>query len=165
MWLENLKEIKSVKGLSVKQIADMTNLPERTVNRVFNGETENPSVDTLHRITAALDASLDDILADTNAVVGSKTLAKAQEEIKALTDEVETLKTSCAVFEAENTALKTSVELLVGERNALANEVAVLRERFNNAHEQLDSTRDALIEAQKNIIKAQNYFYSHKEGI
>ena len=164
MWLINLKEFKAVKGLSVKQIAEMTNLPERTVNRVFSGDTENPTIDTLHRITSALDVSLDDIFADTNAVVGSKTLYKAEEEIKALTDEVESLKTSCAVYEAENTALKTSIELLVGERNALAAELAVLKEKYNTVHEQLDTTRVALIEAQKNIIKAQNYFYSHKEG-
>ena len=162
MWLNNLKEIKSVKGLSVKQIADMTNLPERTVNRVFSGETENPSVDTLHRITAVLDVSLDDILADSGAVIGSKTLHKAEEEIKALTAELDALKASCAVFEAENSNLKTSVELLVAERNSLAAELAVTKERYNTVHEQLDVTRDALINAQRDIIRAQNYYIEQK---
>ena len=64
MWLENLKTLKKEKGLSIKQIADKTNLPERTVNRILSGETDNPYVDTLHRIVTVLGGSLDDILAE-----------------------------------------------------------------------------------------------------
>lgn len=48
MWLDNLKELKKRTGMSTKQIADKTNLPERTVTRIFGGDTDNPYVDTLH---------------------------------------------------------------------------------------------------------------------
>ena len=36
MWLDNIKELKKKTGLSAKQIAEKTNLPERTVARVFS---------------------------------------------------------------------------------------------------------------------------------
>ena len=74
MWLENLKELKKEKGLSVKQIAELTRLPERTVARIFSGDTPNPYIDTIHRIVTMLGGSLDDILADSNVVVGSRSL-------------------------------------------------------------------------------------------
>ena len=64
MWLENLKDLKKRTGMSSKQIAERTNLPERTVNRIFSGDTDSPYVDTLHRIVTVLGGSLDDILAE-----------------------------------------------------------------------------------------------------
>ena len=48
MWLDNIKELKKAKGMSAKQIAEATKLPERTVTRIFSGDTDNPYVDTLH---------------------------------------------------------------------------------------------------------------------
>ena len=64
MWLDNLKDLKRKAGMSAKQIAEKTNLPERTVTRIFSGDTDNPYVDTLRRIVAVLGGSLDDIFAE-----------------------------------------------------------------------------------------------------
>ena len=55
MWLENLKEIKKEKHLSAKQIAQKANMSERTVTRIFSGDTAELYVDTLQRIAAALE--------------------------------------------------------------------------------------------------------------
>ena len=41
MWLDNLKDLKKEKGLSTKQLAELANLPERTVIRVLSGSTAN----------------------------------------------------------------------------------------------------------------------------
>lgn len=92
MWLDKLKELKTAKGMTAKQIADKTKLPERTVVRLFSGDTDNPYVDTLHRIVTALGGSLDDILADTKVVVATETLAEVKEtlaEVKETADAVE----------------------------------------------------------------------------
>ena len=59
MWLDNLKELKKQIGMSAKQRAEKTNLPERTDNRILSWEPANPYIDTLHRIVTALDGSLD----------------------------------------------------------------------------------------------------------
>lgn len=112
MWLDNLKELKKEKGMSVKQIAELTNLPERTVTRIFSGDTDNPYVDTLRRIVAVLDGSLDDIFAEGIAVVGGKNL-------KALQEDVEAIKAERDLYAAENSILKDRVANLTAENDLL----------------------------------------------
>ena len=112
MWLDNLKELKKKTGMSVKQIAEATNLPERTVNRIFSGDTDNPYVDTLHRIVTVLGCSLDDILADTKVVLGTQNLATLQSNIDTVTAERDLLL-------AENTILKDKVSTLTAENEML----------------------------------------------
>ena len=110
MWLENLKELKKAKGMSSKHIAEATNLPERTVTRIFSGETDNPYVDTLHRIVTVLGGSLDDILADSKVVVGNTDLIRLQDNVDVLTAENAMLKDKVATLTAENDMLKMKLE-------------------------------------------------------
>lgn len=112
MWLDNLKELKKTKGMSVKQIADATNLPERTVNRIFSGDTDNPYVDTLHRIVSVLGGSLDNILADTKTVVGDANLITLQNDVNRLNDEA-------TILQAEIAILKDKVVTLSAENDML----------------------------------------------
>lgn len=69
MWLDNLKDLKKQSGMSAKQIAEKTNLPERTVSRIFSGDTENPYMDTLRRIVDVLGGSLDDLFVESKVRV------------------------------------------------------------------------------------------------
>lgn len=131
MWLDNLKELKKAKGMSAKQIADMTNLPERTVIRIFSGDTENPYVDTLHRIVKILDGSLDDIFAEGTYVVGRK-------DLKATQDELAEVKAANEVLVAENAALKEVNSALTAENQILniqikhKDELLALHNYYNN---------------------------------
>lgn len=112
MWLDNLKELKKQTGMSSKQIADKTNLPERTVVRIFSGDTDSPYADTLHRIVTALGGSLDDILADTKVVVGEKSLATLQDDVATVTAERDLLSTENAILKDKVNALTAENELL-----------------------------------------------------
>lgn len=112
MWLDNIKELKKAKGMSAKQIADATKLPERTVTRIFSGDTDNPYVDTLHRIVTVLGGSLDDILADTKVVVGDANLVTLQESVDVVTAERD-------LITAENAILKDKVATLTAENDML----------------------------------------------
>lgn len=112
MWLDNLKELKKEKGMSAKQIAEATNLPERTVNRIFSGDTDNPYVDTLHRIVTVLGGSLDGILADTKVVVGGSDLITLQADVDRLNGEL-------AIASAEVAMLKDKVAVLTAENDIL----------------------------------------------
>ena len=123
MWLDNLKELKKTKGLSIKQIVDKTNLPERTVERIFSGDTPNPYVDTLHRIVKALGGSLDDILADTKVVVSCETL----EEVKG----------TATVIEAERDFIKMENERLKVENANMATELRLLQRELQHKDELL----------------------------
>ena len=112
MWLDNLKDLKKSKGMSVKQIAEATNLPERTVSRIFSGDTDNPYVDTLHRIVSVLGGSLDSILADTKVVVGDTDLVTLQNEVDRLNSEVQLLQAENAMFKDKVTVLASENDLL-----------------------------------------------------
>ena len=112
MRLDTLKELKKEKQMSAKQIAEKANMSERTVSRIFSGDTDAPYVDTLQRIAAALDASLDDILGDSKAVVGTKNLATLQEEVDRLTAENEMLTAKNTVLESKVTSLSSEIDML-----------------------------------------------------
>lgn len=117
MWLENLKELKKQTKMTVKQIAEQTNLPERTVNRIFSGDTDNPYVDTLHRIVIALGGSLDDIFADSKVVVGTESLATLKENVDVITAQND-------LINVENDMLKKKVDALTTELELLKKELA-----------------------------------------
>lgn len=112
MWLDNLKELKAKTGMSSKQIAEKTNLPERTVSRIFSGDTDNPYVDTLRRIVAVLGGSLDDIFAESKTVVAGQDLVALQAEVERLAAEV-------GLLSAENSILKDKVTVLTTESDLL----------------------------------------------
>lgn len=98
--------------MSSKQIAEVTNLPERTVVRIFSGETPNPYVDTLYRIVAVLDGSLDDVLADSKAVVGCKNIVTLQNDVDRLNAENSILNAELAVLKDKICVLTTENDLL-----------------------------------------------------
>ena len=110
MWLDNLKRIKKEKGMSTKQIVEKTGLPEKTISRILSGETDNPRIDTLHRITTALDVYLDDILADTNVVVAHHTFAEVKENADFVSVENKELKEAVALLTKEIEMLKMELK-------------------------------------------------------
>ena len=112
MWLDNLKELKKKAGMSAKQIAEATNLPERTVTRIFSGDTENPLMDTLRRIVAVLGGSLDDLFAESKMRVANTDLIALQAEYDKLAAEASDLRT-------ENVTLKDKLVTLEVENDRL----------------------------------------------
>ena len=117
MWLENLLELKRKSGMSSKHIAELARLPEKTVVRIFSGETPNPYVDTLCRIVAVLGGSLDEVLTDSKAVVGGHDLA-------ALQNDVDRLKAENGMLTAENAVLKDKIGVLTAENDLLKMKLA-----------------------------------------
>ena len=112
MWLDHLKDMKKKTGMSAKQIAEATNLPERTVTRIFSGDTDNPYVDTLRRIVAVLGGSLDDLFAESKIVVADTSMVALQADYDKLTKEA-------ADIQAENVTLKDKIVTLEAELDRL----------------------------------------------
>ena len=121
MWLENLKELKKAKGMTTKQIADATKIPESTIKRIFAGETDDPYVSTIHRIVTVLGGSLDHILADTNAVLSTETLAEVKE--------------NATVVEAERDLVLAELEMLRAKTAAQETEILLLKEQLKHKEE------------------------------
>ncbi|MEE1068856.1 MAG: helix-turn-helix transcriptional regulator [Paludibacteraceae bacterium] len=115
MWLDNLKELKKAKGMTTRQIADATKIPESTVKRIFAGDTEDPYVSTIHRIVITLGGSLDHILADTNAVLSSETIVEMKESVDVTAAERDSIAVENEMLKAKNAALTMENELLKKE--------------------------------------------------
>ena len=123
MWLENLKELKKKTGLTSKQIAEKSHLPERTVARIFSGETEHPYADTLDLIVKALGYDLGDIFADTGVIVATTELV----EIKGTVD----------VVEAEKNLALAELEMLRAKATAQEMEIQLLKKELQHKDELL----------------------------
>ena len=123
MWLDNLRELKKAKGVTSKQIADATRIPESTIKRIFAGDTTDPYVSTIHRIVIYLGGSLDHILADTNAVLSTESIVEVKETVE--------------LAEAEKDLLKNELEVLRAKTDAQDKEIALLKERLQHKEELL----------------------------
>lgn len=115
MWLDNLKELKKAKGMTSKQIADATKIPESTIKRIFSGDTIDPYVSTIHRIVITLGGSLDHILADTNAVLSTDSIVDVKENVGVVEAERDLIAVENDVLKAKNVALTAEIELLKNE--------------------------------------------------
>ena len=115
MWLDNIKELKKKTGMSVKQIADKTHLPERTINRIFSGETDSPTITTLIPIITALGGSFNEIFADTQAIVTSNTVAELQKDADVTKAELDLALANNAILNEKVTTLTNENELLKKE--------------------------------------------------
>lgn len=116
MWLDNLKELKKAKAMTSKQIAEITKIPESTIKRIFSGETADPYVTTIHRIVIALGGSLDNIFADTNAVLSTESLVAVKENAAVVEAERD-------LVTAENAILQGKVDTLTAENEMLKMEI------------------------------------------
>ena len=112
MWLDNLKDLKKQSGMSAKQIAEKTNLPERTVSRIFSGDTENPYMDTLRRIVDVLGGSLDDLFAESKVRVANTDLIALQAEYDKLSSEASDLRAENVSLKDKNVALTAELDRL-----------------------------------------------------
>lgn len=116
MWVENIQELKRRSGMTVKQIAEASQIPEGTVKRIINGENE-PSAFNLFRVVRAMGGSLDDILADTNAIIAPPSLVEVKEAVETVEAEKEVavakndiLESKIVALEKENALLKMELQ-------------------------------------------------------
>ena len=112
MWLDNLKELKKAKGMTARQISEITKIPESTIKRIFSGDTPDPYVSTIHRIVVALGGSLDHILADTNAVLSTESLVEVKENANVVEAERDLIIAENAILKTENAALTAKIAML-----------------------------------------------------
>lgn len=112
MLSERIKELKKEKGLTTKDLIKLSNLPERTVIRVLNGETKTPYADTLLGFCKALDVSLAELLSDSDLVVGNKNLKQLQDKLDLVTSEFELLKAAHEILKNKYTTLSDELDLV-----------------------------------------------------
>lgn len=119
-WLINLIELKNRTDISLKQIAEMENLSEKSVSNVFLGKSKNPGVDLIRRIIHALGGSWREIFGESDAVIGSQDLVTLQAEVTRLTEENAVLTSSLKMANLDLSVQKDKVV-------TLENEIKILR--------------------------------------
>lgn len=58
----NLKKIRAEKGYSLEKVARLADLSLNTIVKIENGVNQNPTIDTLSKISKALEVKVDDLL-------------------------------------------------------------------------------------------------------
>jgi transcriptional regulator with XRE-family HTH domain len=71
--VEYIKALKEAKKLKVKDLVEMTGIPESTINNFFSRKTENPSFEIVSKLCIAVGGSLDEM-------VGLKEIAENKKE-------------------------------------------------------------------------------------
>lgn len=77
MEIEYIKSLKQAKNVTVKELSNLTNIPESTITNILNRRTENPSFEIVSKLVIALGGSLD-------ALAGAERKEKEGEDVTAL---------------------------------------------------------------------------------
>ena len=130
MLLENLRYYREVSKMTYEQLAEQSKTPLSTVKNIFSGKSE-PLASTLYRISRALDVPLEDILADANVVLSSKSLIE-------VTEALEEVKESATIMESERDLTKIENERLKVENANLKTELLLLKQELQHKDELLE---------------------------
>ena len=106
-FTENINTIRKEKGITTKMMAERADLPLETIQRILDGTTENPRLDTMKRIADALEVELWELF-----FTGDKSFVSMQKELISLRTERDTLVVENAVQKDKIDALKDKVESL-----------------------------------------------------
>ena len=61
-FVDKLKAIRDEKHLTNVEVAKLADTPLPTITRIFNGQTPNPTFETISRIAIAMGVSLDELI-------------------------------------------------------------------------------------------------------
>lgn len=60
--IDKLNEMRESKGYTLKELANLTQIPHSTISKIFAGFNKNPSLDSLQKIARALECGVDDFI-------------------------------------------------------------------------------------------------------
>lgn len=106
-FIDNINSIRKEKGITTKMIAERADLPLETIQRILDGTTENPRLDTMKRIADALEVELWELF-----FTGDKSFVSMQKELISLRTERDNLVVENAVQKDKIDTLKDKVESL-----------------------------------------------------
>lgn len=59
---ENLRKLRKNKGLSQEKLARLAEVANNTIIKIEAGKNQNPTLDTLKKITKALEVTVDELI-------------------------------------------------------------------------------------------------------
>ena len=106
--LANLKALKEKKDIRSKQIAAIADISDRSVSRVFSGETDDPGIYIFSKILYALGGTWADVAGES----GGKNLAELLANEEKLTAELDRLQKEYAALQQLNNSMELELNLL-----------------------------------------------------
>ena len=74
---KKIKELKNSNGLTNNDLAERSDLPVSIVSKFLSGATSHPTIDTIQKLAAALNVSIDYLVFDESAP-GNKTVNSSE---------------------------------------------------------------------------------------
>ena len=65
---ENLRTLRAARGLTQKQLADSSGVPQSTISQLETGQRDNATLATLHAVAKGLGCPVEDLVRDDAAV-------------------------------------------------------------------------------------------------
>ena len=109
-FVENINAIRKEKGITTRMMAERADIPLETIQRILDGTTENPRLDTMKRIADALEVELWELF-----FTGEKSFVTMQIELISLRTERDALVAENAVQKDKIETLKERVDTLKDE--------------------------------------------------
>ena len=123
MEVEYIKSLKQAKNLKVKDLAEMTGIPESTINNFLSRKTESPSFSMMSKLCIAVGGSLDEMIGLKEIVEKKAEEQSSKELLSSITDiykeQIEDLK-------ERNNDLKEDKKYLTKEKFCLYGIIVVL---------------------------------------
>jgi transcriptional regulator with XRE-family HTH domain len=118
MWLDNVRDLKKKSGMSNKCLAEKMHMSERTIGRIFAGET-SVDIDQLRQMVLVMNGSLDDILDKSEFKVPVPEMEALQNENASLLAKNKELTDSLASLQAKMATNKDKIAELTAENDIL----------------------------------------------
>ena len=103
MWRDRILEAQREKGISIKFMAEYTQLSEKTVRRMLTDPEHAPYIDNVITLGASVGLAPRDVFSESGVVVGDQGLSELQAE-------VDKIKAERDALAAENTLLKRKID-------------------------------------------------------
>jgi transcriptional regulator with XRE-family HTH domain len=84
--VEYIKSLKEAKKLKVKDLAEMTGIPESTINNFLSRKTESPSFSMMSKLCIAVGGSLDEMIGLKEIVEKKAEEQSSKELLSSITD-------------------------------------------------------------------------------
>jgi len=59
---KNLRKLREAKGLSQEKLARLSDVANNTIIKIEAGKNQNPTLDTLKKVSKALEVSVDELI-------------------------------------------------------------------------------------------------------
>ena len=59
---KNLRKMREKKGLSQERLARLADVANNTIIKIESGKNQNPTLDTLQKVSRALEVGVDDLI-------------------------------------------------------------------------------------------------------